>query len=192
MTPSTPRHDKDHGARTRSLRHEGANCGSRPTARARPARSRAKRAKEFTLGTGYGFCNFTDAALRGKKAPPGGSKVVKHQYDPPAPDVLMEISSAPTVSATRLPADPRRPRGASGIQAALRRLRPTWRPPRARGDDPGERGLQGREALGSPPARCWRPRRKVSIGDARAQCRCARRCVEAVIRDRLGEGGRGG
>ncbi len=50
------------------------------------------RAKEFTLGAGYGFyCNFTDAALRGKKAPPGEFKVVSTGMIRLAPDVLMEI-----------------------------------------------------------------------------------------------------
>lgn len=50
------------------------------------------RAKEFAISTGYGFyCNFTDAALRGKKAPPGEFKVISSGRIRLAPDVLMEI-----------------------------------------------------------------------------------------------------
>ena len=50
------------------------------------------RAKEFVIGAGYGYyCNFTDAALRGKKAPPGEFKVVSSGKIRLAADVLMEI-----------------------------------------------------------------------------------------------------
>lgn len=49
-------------------------------------------AKEFVIGTGYGYyCNFTDAALRGKKAPPGEFKVVSAGKIRLAPDVLIDI-----------------------------------------------------------------------------------------------------
>jgi hypothetical protein len=48
--------------------------------------------KAFVLGTGYGYyCNFTDAALRGKKAPPGEFKVVSAGKIRLAPDVLIEV-----------------------------------------------------------------------------------------------------
>ncbi|MBL9201864.1 MAG: hypothetical protein JNL39_15240 [Opitutaceae bacterium] len=50
------------------------------------------RAREFALSSGYGFyCNFTDAALRGKKAPPGEFKVISSGKIRLAPDVLMEV-----------------------------------------------------------------------------------------------------
>jgi hypothetical protein len=50
------------------------------------------RAREFAISSGYGFyCNFTDAALRGKKAPPGEFKVISSGKIRLAPDVLMEI-----------------------------------------------------------------------------------------------------
>ena len=50
-------------------------------------------AKEFNLGSGYGFyCNFTDAALRGaKKAPPGEFKVISHGKIRLAPDILVDV-----------------------------------------------------------------------------------------------------
>ena len=49
-------------------------------------------AKEFAIGTGYGFyCNFTDAALRGKPAPPGEFKVVSAGKIRLAPDILIEV-----------------------------------------------------------------------------------------------------
>lgn len=49
-------------------------------------------AKEFVIGTGYGYyCNFTDAALRGKPAPPGEFKVVSAGKIRVAPDVLIEV-----------------------------------------------------------------------------------------------------
>lgn len=48
--------------------------------------------KEFMLGTGYGFyCNFTDAALRGKPAPPGEFKVVSAGRIRLAPDIMIEV-----------------------------------------------------------------------------------------------------
>lgn len=50
------------------------------------------RAREFAIGTGYGFyCNFTDAALRGKKAPPGEFKVISVGRIRLAADVHLEI-----------------------------------------------------------------------------------------------------
>ncbi|MDP3073154.1 MAG: hypothetical protein Q8N18_22865 [Opitutaceae bacterium] len=50
------------------------------------------RAREFTLGSGYGFyCNFTDAALRGKKAPPGEFKVISSGRIRLAADVHLEV-----------------------------------------------------------------------------------------------------
>ena len=50
------------------------------------------RAREFAIGTGYGFyCNFTDAALRGKPAPPGEFKVVSAGKIRLAPDILIEV-----------------------------------------------------------------------------------------------------
>lgn len=50
-------------------------------------------AKEFAIGTGYGFyCNFTDAALRGNKpAPPGEFKVVSAGKIRLTPEILIEI-----------------------------------------------------------------------------------------------------
>ncbi len=50
-------------------------------------------AKEFLIGTGYGFyCNFTDAALRGNKpAPPGEFKVVSAGKIRLTPEILIEI-----------------------------------------------------------------------------------------------------
>lgn len=50
------------------------------------------RAKEFAISTGYGFyCSFTDAALRGKPAPPGEFKVVSAGKIRLAPDILVEV-----------------------------------------------------------------------------------------------------
>ncbi len=49
-------------------------------------------AKEFAIGVGYGFyCNFTDAALRGKPAPPGEFKVISAGIIRLAPDILIEV-----------------------------------------------------------------------------------------------------
>ena len=49
-------------------------------------------AKEFAISAGYGFyCNFTDAALRGKPAPPGEFKVVSAGKIRLAPDILIEV-----------------------------------------------------------------------------------------------------
>ncbi|MBL9186808.1 MAG: hypothetical protein JNK23_04970 [Opitutaceae bacterium] len=53
---------------------------------------RKARAREFTLGSGYGFyCSFTDAALRGRKAPPGEFKVISSGRIRLAADVHLEI-----------------------------------------------------------------------------------------------------
>ena len=49
-------------------------------------------AKEFSIATGYGFyCNFTDALLRGKKAPPGEFKVVSAGKIRLTPEILIEV-----------------------------------------------------------------------------------------------------
>lgn len=48
--------------------------------------------KEFVIGTGYGYyCNFTDAALRGKPAPPGEFKVVSAGKIRLTPEILIDI-----------------------------------------------------------------------------------------------------
>lgn len=48
--------------------------------------------REFAISTGYGFyCNFTDAALRGKPAPPGEFKVVSAGKIRLAPDILIDV-----------------------------------------------------------------------------------------------------
>jgi hypothetical protein len=49
-------------------------------------------AQEFSVGTGYGYyCNFTDAALRGKRAPPGEFKVVSAGKVRVTPEIVVDI-----------------------------------------------------------------------------------------------------
>jgi hypothetical protein len=49
-------------------------------------------AKEFVIGTGYGYyCSFTDAMLKGKKAPPGEFKVISSGKIRLTPDILIDI-----------------------------------------------------------------------------------------------------
>ncbi len=49
--------------------------------------------KEFVLGAGYGYyCSFTDAALRGKKAPPGETKVLSVGKIRLTPEILIDVA----------------------------------------------------------------------------------------------------